>query len=1134
MAAQKVARKDLRSLHQDLMNWSAVLQQNELASDSTEDQNVFLMSIHESIAKCTEQYRPLSMSFQQWQTEQNMLDSKKVGAENRRSSIHKMIMLLAFQIECASKLELESKTGSECGMHIGEDLNQHEIDELIFSPTKEKSSNEDLDDPFSAKLDDILDTEEQNPAFTYPDTPPNSPLVGKIVDNDTKFAFKSSNQKIHAHSFSSEIESTASTVSEEVNYSETDDKFPAPPANTISNKDAYVLQNNKATNSHSVRSQRTTTENQYTYSDIDLNQKETNAFTTAEKICIANELKVASITELPFKEPAVQNNGCISDVSEQPTETKTSKAFDETGVDDAVNNNFDISLNLSHSYSEESISESENVDAESAVTSKSTSENTNAPEIRCYSSDKGKEHLSKSRRQEGSIYQQYQFEEVKGDIKEFEYPNEDAMPVVNDGQRKLEVDNFPIVLDSDEFSCDNGSQENSFTDQQKEKDNCVHSENDVFIHSTNNGFIHLESSDCIRPEEKSLGEEPKLQHFAPGSANNETVGASHSDGSSRDKEEEVAASHEVILTEEVSASPKVVNVEEVVASREILQKGYVSSEVTASPEVVVEEVTASPKVIVVDEVALNSTIVFGPAKTVLIEENTPDHNFLPCREILVQEVQYEPKASIEAYIEENKRRKTDSLRNNEDDVFTSDEEICEDAQLARGPRIEIPVETAVVEKVSLTPLSSPLSKVCSELSVFSQLPENSRGVVIEDGRSEPTDLYRLPSDSQAVKMLSYSALQDGPSKHDDGENDKFTLQDALSSEFSDGEHEKYERKSSSSSCGAGSYTVNFTELSTSDDRALELEPHASENPVATETETRKSEKLKDAEPHKSEVFVVAKTHKSEKPTQPANQSVNPSPVINVKKSDLKNSISGISSRSQQENFAERSKLLFEQKKKLFESSHSTVIHEKKTVVHSGRVRSAMEKLFEEKKSPEKRSVSVSSVRSHRVVCPNPGMPSPTYAPCDQKPLPVFAARPFSVSSSKRSHVAVAAPTKKPLVSSTSVEEKIKKFQPSSPPPKLIQPKPKHSVKRVKIAGKQVDAGKSSVATQSHFSKSNPLPSELPPIPPLPDVALIDEDIDKETYFSASSKCNVEVDAAPPRPALPDFKKLNESFGAEDM
>ena len=179
---QTVSRKQLHSMHQDLSDWSLLLQNKE-KNNSIKDNSTCnaSSSVHESIGIFSQKYRPLSVTFQQWQS--NTSDAEEGGKINRVESkklafLHTEIVSFAHKLESASKENSTFKVVN--GIHVSKAFPSINDLEDIISPSHELSNDESCDDPFSAKLDDVLNSEEHTLQFTYSGTPPNSPSFGNL------------------------------------------------------------------------------------------------------------------------------------------------------------------------------------------------------------------------------------------------------------------------------------------------------------------------------------------------------------------------------------------------------------------------------------------------------------------------------------------------------------------------------------------------------------------------------------------------------------------------------------------------------------------------------------------------------------------------------------------------------------------------------------------------------------------------------------------------------------------------------------------------------------------------------------------------------------------------------------------
>ena len=181
--SHKVAvRKDLHSMHQDLSDWSELLNAEEVKMSQYYD--LFSpTSLHQSISSYSNQYRPLSVSFQQWENSQ-MVPAQigdNTNANYDESSVHCLLQLLAFKLQYASNLKL-NKLNDQNVAPNSTTKSKDTIsanNNMLTSPTTPVFSEDMLDDPYSAKLDIILESDELDCQFIYGAgaTPPNTPFL---------------------------------------------------------------------------------------------------------------------------------------------------------------------------------------------------------------------------------------------------------------------------------------------------------------------------------------------------------------------------------------------------------------------------------------------------------------------------------------------------------------------------------------------------------------------------------------------------------------------------------------------------------------------------------------------------------------------------------------------------------------------------------------------------------------------------------------------------------------------------------------------------------------------------------------------------------------------------------------------
>ena len=192
---RKQVRKDLRSMHEDLSFWSSSLKEKDFVqlrnkpkihdsiqalsekwrplsisfqkSLQEEEKNPeeVVASVHQSISAFSNRYRPLSMSFQQFQ--QQMLPPDEAlpmsdPEEDQEDSydFHKEISRLAQRLFYASNRELYFKERAEKAIHILDDETlRYEVWRLKEQCSR-STSVASIDDPFSRKLEDILESDE--------------------------------------------------------------------------------------------------------------------------------------------------------------------------------------------------------------------------------------------------------------------------------------------------------------------------------------------------------------------------------------------------------------------------------------------------------------------------------------------------------------------------------------------------------------------------------------------------------------------------------------------------------------------------------------------------------------------------------------------------------------------------------------------------------------------------------------------------------------------------------------------------------------------------------------------------------------------------------------------------------------
>ena len=181
--SHKVAvRKDLHSMHQDLSDWSELLNDEEVKMSQYYD--LFSpTSLHQSISSYSNQYRPLSVSFQQWENSQ-MVPAQigdNTNANYDESSVHCLLQLLAFKLQYASNLKLNKLNDQNVALNSTTKSKDtiSANNNMVTSPTSPVFSEDMLDDPYSAKLDIILESDELDCQFTYGagTTPPNTPFL---------------------------------------------------------------------------------------------------------------------------------------------------------------------------------------------------------------------------------------------------------------------------------------------------------------------------------------------------------------------------------------------------------------------------------------------------------------------------------------------------------------------------------------------------------------------------------------------------------------------------------------------------------------------------------------------------------------------------------------------------------------------------------------------------------------------------------------------------------------------------------------------------------------------------------------------------------------------------------------------
>ena len=176
-----VLRKDLHSMHQDLSNWSTLLEQEE--TKLAQYQELFSpSSLHQSIRAFSTKYRPLSTSFQQWEIGNPIPVSSNNNAEitPENFSIHSQLQFLASKLKCASSLKLaqsEDEITAVAESNVVKDLPK--CNSIISSPTSTVFSSESFNDPYSANLDSILESDafagELSFSTDSDNTPPNTP-----------------------------------------------------------------------------------------------------------------------------------------------------------------------------------------------------------------------------------------------------------------------------------------------------------------------------------------------------------------------------------------------------------------------------------------------------------------------------------------------------------------------------------------------------------------------------------------------------------------------------------------------------------------------------------------------------------------------------------------------------------------------------------------------------------------------------------------------------------------------------------------------------------------------------------------------------------------------------------------------
>ncbi|XP_076805904.1 uncharacterized protein LOC143449543 isoform X2 [Clavelina lepadiformis] len=192
---RKQVRKDLRSMHEDLSFWSSSLKEKDFVqlrnkpkihdsiqalsekwrplsisfqkSLQEEEKNPeeVVASVHQSISAFSNRYRPLSMSFQQFQQQmlppdEALLMSDPEEDQEDSYDFHKEISRLAQRLFYASNRELYFKERAEKAIHILDDETlRYEVWRLKEQCSR-STSVASIDDPFSRKLEDILESDE--------------------------------------------------------------------------------------------------------------------------------------------------------------------------------------------------------------------------------------------------------------------------------------------------------------------------------------------------------------------------------------------------------------------------------------------------------------------------------------------------------------------------------------------------------------------------------------------------------------------------------------------------------------------------------------------------------------------------------------------------------------------------------------------------------------------------------------------------------------------------------------------------------------------------------------------------------------------------------------------------------------
>ena len=383
-----LVRKDLRSMHQDLHDWSVVLNDEEtklLQWDSVFDPS----SIHNSIGSCSSKYRPLSMSFQKWESHKQSMHSKPEAAVNH-DSIHSEIQLLASKLHHASDLLLNCAYANE-GLNVYQDddmKNKAEV-RIFVSCGSPILNQESIDDPFSAKLDNILDSEEQEFQFSY-DTPPNTPSMDKIyfaeenpeLQHLTKKEFEISDsveftEDALASQTRNDVEDAAFHEEEMNDIGPAFEEYPPPPdfdsnINQHNSKGDLIKNENRAADialfndvlvnddklpgshfenevvtaeTYDVTSSKNQDDSmpqdlelETIANSSELNTNEESEFAIAEEVNVASMLKTAAITELHIsttnKEKSQHENARSDDFSENyPSSILPEPSFDTEEID---------------------------------------------------------------------------------------------------------------------------------------------------------------------------------------------------------------------------------------------------------------------------------------------------------------------------------------------------------------------------------------------------------------------------------------------------------------------------------------------------------------------------------------------------------------------------------------------------------------------------------------------------------------------------------------------------------------------------------------------------------------------------------------------------------------------------------